>query len=106
LEHSNTSLLIATDSGPRRVPAESIDSFWVRRNNLGKGLAWGAGIGTVAGLASGVLVNQTLCRGSDSGCDDDDAKGMLITGILGLGAGTFLGAIVGAVSPEWHRRMP
>ena len=106
LEHSDTSLVLATKGSAVRFPSGSVDSLWVKGTNLKKGLVWGAGVGTLAGLAFGVLVNQTYCKGLDSGCADEDARVMLATGLGGLVAGTVVGSIVGALIPTWHRRWP
>jgi hypothetical protein len=106
LEHSDTLLTLASEGGAVRVPAASIDSLWVRGSSLKKGLAWGAAVGVLSGFAAGVLINQTFCQGSDSGCDDDDLRVIMLTGGLGLAAGTVVGALVGAVIPKWQRRWP
>jgi hypothetical protein len=106
LEHSDTSLVLATQDRAVRFPSGSVDTLWVRGTSLKKGLVWGAGVGTLAGLAFGVIVNQTYCTGLDSGCDDEDARVMLATGLSGLASGIVVGSIIGALIPTWHRRWP
>jgi hypothetical protein len=89
-----------------RVPIASVDTLWVRGSSLKKGLIWGAGIGALSGLATGVIINQAFCQDSDSGCEDEDVELILVSGLLGLGAGTLSGAIIGALIPRWDRRWP
>jgi hypothetical protein len=106
LEHSDTSLVLLTEGRAVRFPSGSLDSLWVQGTNLKKGVVWGAGVGTLAGLLFGVFVTQTICKGSDSGCDDEDASIMLVTGLGGLAAGTVVGTIIGGLTPRWFRRWP
>jgi hypothetical protein len=106
LQRSDSLLLLEANGNTVRVPSAAIDTLWVRGNSLGSGLAWGAGIGLVAGLASGLILNEAFCNDSDSGCADDDAQVILAFGLLGVGAGTLTGAIIGALTPKWNRRWP
>jgi hypothetical protein len=103
LEHSNTLLVLRGEGELVRVPSTSIDSLWIQGSNSKKGLAWGAGVGAVAGLGLGVLVTQ-FCRESET--DDSCPEAIPILGLGGAAVGTAVGALVGAMIPKWQRRWP
>jgi hypothetical protein len=98
LEHSDTLLMPATEPGTARVYTSTIDSLWVRGNNVTKGLLWGAGVGALGGVAVGLLL-EPICEYGCSGI-------IPVVGLLGLGAGAGIGALIGATVPKWHRRWP
>lgn len=101
-----TDLALAREGGPLRVPSATVDSLWVRGSSMKRGAIVGGVAGGLVGLGVGLLVNQTLCRASDSGCDDDHTTVLLTAGLGGLAAGTLVGALIGSVIPKWQRRLP
>jgi hypothetical protein len=90
----------------RRVAFRSVDTLWVR----GRATRRGAIIGgvTAAALMGGMYV---LLKGACAPGTDDPCTGWLLEQpvryiLFSAGVGGFLGAGVGTVFHQWHRRYP
>jgi hypothetical protein len=98
LERSSTELVLSSDAQPVRVSAATVDTLWTRGNHAFVGGLVGAialgGLGLAAGFSSGFEENA------------GSAGTVLATTGIGAAAGFFLGAVLGAAAPRWHRRYP
>jgi len=100
-------IALASPTGvERRVAFTSADTLWVR----GRATRRGAIIGGVTGAA---LMGGTyvLLKGGCAPGTDDPCTGWLLEQpvryiVLSAGVGGFLGAGVGTVFHQWHRRYP
>lgn len=63
-------------------------------NRVGKGLAWGGGIGLLAGAVGGLALVNAAC----GSCDPNNAAGIAGGGGVGLLLGGIVGAVVGGIT--------
>jgi hypothetical protein len=106
LELRGDSLALAEPAGARAFALSRLERIDVRvpRSRV-RGAAVGAGWGTLAGLAAGLVlgaVSYSQCSGHD---DDLCPLALVFAPPLGAGAGLVVGAVVGAASPgeRWQR---
>ncbi|HYL54696.1 MAG TPA: hypothetical protein VEU73_03865 [Gemmatimonadales bacterium] len=93
---------VRTDRSVIEIPVPSVDSLWVRRGtHAGKG----ALIGAVPGLA---FLGAVLVTSGGPNGEARDIRNFTgaITGLLVLGGGMVVGAIIGAASPDWQLQAP
>ncbi len=107
---SDSTVLIAAAPGTTvtSVAVGAIDTLWVRGRATGTGAVVGAVtvglLGAAAGAASCGLANSvnSLSGQSQQSCAGPVAGG----GLLGVGVGLGLGALVGSAFPKWRRVAP
>ena len=93
---------VRTDGSVIEIPVATVDSLWVERGtHAGKGSL----IGAVPGLAflGAVLVTS---GGPNGEARDIRNFAGAITGILLLGGGIAVGAIIGSLTPNWQPQAP
>jgi hypothetical protein len=93
---------VRTDRSVIEIPVPSVDSLWVKRGtHAGKG----ALIGAVPGL---VFLGVVLVTSGGPNGEARDIRNFTgaITGLLLLGGGIAVGAIVGAATPKWQLQAP
>jgi len=93
---------VRTDGSVIDIPVPSVDSLWVERGtHAGKG----ALIGAVPGL---VFLGAVLVTSGGPNGEARDLRNFTgpITGLLLLGGGIAVGAIIGAATPKWQLEAP
>jgi hypothetical protein len=101
---ADSSLDIGQAGRDVRVPIYARDTVWLRGRATKRGAKVGAAVGLgLAGAATALFFSY--CK---SGTDDPcTGKGGLVTlGVFSVGLGGLFGAGVGALFPQWHRRIP
>jgi hypothetical protein len=93
---------VRTDRSVIEIPVPSVDSLWVKRGtHAGKG----ALIGAVPGLVFLGAVAVTSGGPNGEARDIRNFTGA-ITGLLLLGGGIAVGAIIGSLTPKWQLQAP
>jgi uncharacterized membrane protein YedE/YeeE len=81
------------------LPAEQVDSLWVRGANTGRGALIG---GAALGLGFGAL-GASVCP---SECNVSSGGGLIRGGLVGVLIGGAIGALVGSAVHHWQLRLP
>ena len=94
-------LIRVSDASTIEVPADGVESLWVRHgSHAGTGAVIG---GTLVGIGLGVVANEFAH--TKEGCEPQCGAGPFIGGLLIGGAGgAIIGALIGAPFPKWQRR--
>jgi hypothetical protein len=93
---------VRTDGSVIHIPVPSVDSLWVERGtHAGKG----ALIGAVPGLA---FLGAILVTSGGPNGEARDIRNFTgaITGLLLLGGGIAVGALIGGATPNWQLQAP
>lgn len=97
---SSPNLVTLRADGSRiEVPASGVDSLWVRGRSAGTGALIGGAVtgGLALVVASGPPGNDCVL------CTPGDVAGFVV--VAGA-TGALVGALIGAVVPRWHLRVP
>lgn len=101
---TDSSLVLGMGDRELILPILASDTVWVRGRATQRGAKVG---GTVGLLLIGAVTTLFLvtCRdGTDDPCTG--IGGLVPAGLITVGAGGLLGAAVGSLIPQWHRRLP
>jgi len=99
LSNSERFVTVGTVGAVTKIPAEQIDSLWVRGARTGRGALIG---GAALGLGFGAL-GASVCPGE---CDVSSGTGFIRGGLFGVLFGGAIGALVGSAVHHWQLRLP
>jgi hypothetical protein len=98
LSNSERFITIGTAGAVTELPAEQVDSLWVRTARTGRGALIG---GAALGLGFGAL-GASVCPGE---CNVSSGTAFVRGGLLGVLFGGAIGALVGSAVHHWQLRL-
>ena len=104
LRITDSVIVLGVAGAERSLALHRGDTLWVRD----RGTARGAKVGAAVALGAGGFLAAALFSTCESGGDDPCTNMWgIVPGVLGItGIGAFIGATVGSLFPQWHRRAP